>query len=254
MNFVNNWSRPVTLPLGATTLALDLPDGPYRLTLTDSAAEPTRWEIIDAVVASGTATLQRGREGTLEQNWPAGSVIYNALTAGVLTDLLQAVADLQARVAALEGGADGHLVTVGDNGFFLGYFLDAQGNQLGGIQPQTVSVPGAGDRQMMAVAFLQGADLFVIGLGGGEVPEGALQAVEVEGYGLLLAADATFTPSDGGGQWQWTVTSTGDWADGEQRRVDIQFGSSGGGNELTDSQGQPLVDSAGNQLTTGETT
>ncbi|OLU22937.1 hypothetical protein BVH03_22060 [Pseudomonas sp. PA15(2017)] len=253
MNYVNNWSRPVTLPLGATSLALDLPDGAYRLTLTDSVAEPTRWEIIGAVVANGTATLQRGREGTLEQNWPAGSVIYNALTAGVLTDLLQAVADLQARVAALEGGGDGHLVTVGDNGFFLGYFLDAQGNQLGSIQPQTVSVPGAGDRQVMAVAFLQGADLFVIGLAGDELPEDALQAVEVEGYGLLQAADATFTPSDDGGQWQWTVTNTGGWVAGDKRRIDIQFGSSSGGNELTDSQGQPLVDSAGNQLTTGET-
>lgn len=253
MNYVNNWSRPVTLPLGATSLALDLPDGPYRLTLTDSAAEPTRWEIIDAVVASGTATLQRGREGTLEQNWAAGSVIYNALTAGVLTDLLKAVADLQARVDALEGGADGHLVTVGDNGFFLGYFLDAQGNQLGGIEPQSVSVPGAGDRQVIAVAFLQGAELFVLGLAGGEVAGDVLEAVEVEGHGLLLAADATFTPSEDGGQWQWTVTSTGGWAAGEQRRIDIQFGGAGGDNELTDSQGQPLVDSAGNQLTTGAT-
>lgn len=253
MNYVNNWNRPVTLPLGATSLALDLPDSPYRLTLADSAAEPTRWEIIDAVVASGTATLQRGREGTLEQNWPAGSVIYNALTAGVLTDMLLAVADLQARVAALEGGADGHLVTVGDNGFFLGYFLDAQGNQLGGIEPATVSVPGAGSRQVIAVAFLQGAELFVLGLAGGEVPADVLEAVEVEGHGFLLAADATFTPSDDGGQWQWTVTSTGGWAAGEQRRIDIRFGSSGAGNELTDSQGQPMVDSAGNQLTTGET-
>lgn len=126
MNYVNNWSRPVILPLGATELALDLPDGPYRLTLADSAAEPTRWEIIDAVVSSGTATLQRSREGTLEQNWPTGSVIYNALTAGVVTDLLQAMAELQDRVTALENASAGNDLT-DSQGQRL---TDSAGNQL----------------------------------------------------------------------------------------------------------------------------
>ncbi len=104
MNYVNNWSRPVTLAIGATALELDLPDGEYRLTLTDSAAEPTRWEIIDAVVTSGTATLARQQEGTLEQSWPAGSTIFNAVTAGTLIQM-------DSRIAAIEeGGGAGAII------------------------------------------------------------------------------------------------------------------------------------------------
>lgn len=86
MNFINNYSQPVTLALGATSLALSLPDGEYRLTLTDSPS--TRWEIVGAVVATGTATLQRGLEGTSDQSWADGSVIYCDLTAGTVASLI----------------------------------------------------------------------------------------------------------------------------------------------------------------------
>lgn len=100
MNFVNNWSRPITLAAGALACPLDLPDGSYRLTLSDSALanEATTWEYIDAVVLGGSAELVRGREGTTAQEWAAGSVIYCAVTAGVLAELLN-------RVTALEAGA-----------------------------------------------------------------------------------------------------------------------------------------------------
>jgi hypothetical protein len=84
MNFINNYSQAVTLAAGATSLALSLPDGEYRLTLTDSESASTRWEIVGAVVVTGTATLQRGIEGTTDQTWPEGSVIYSALTAGLM--------------------------------------------------------------------------------------------------------------------------------------------------------------------------
>tara|TARA_R110001606_G_scaffold345513_1_gene494385 strand:+ start:18983 stop:20350 length:1368 start_codon:yes stop_codon:yes gene_type:complete len=84
MNFVNNYREPLTLALGATSADLSLPDGTYRLTLTDSQAAPTRWEIIDAVVVGGTGTLTRGLEGTDDQPWPEGSVIYSTMTAGLL--------------------------------------------------------------------------------------------------------------------------------------------------------------------------
>ncbi|PTQ70347.1 hypothetical protein [Pseudomonas sp. GV071] len=87
MNFINNYSASISLTLAATSLALALPDGNYRLTIADSVITPTRWEIVDAEVTAGTATLTRGQEGTTAQNWPVDSVIYNALTAGVLTDL-----------------------------------------------------------------------------------------------------------------------------------------------------------------------
>ena len=88
MDFVNNYSQAVTLAQGATTLGLTLPDGEYRLTLTDSATDGTRWEVVGAVVASGTATLERAMEGTTDQLWPTGSIIYCDVTAGVL-ELLQ---------------------------------------------------------------------------------------------------------------------------------------------------------------------
>jgi len=118
MNFINNWRQPVALALGATQLALDLPDGQYRLTLADAA--DTRWEIVDAEVVGGQATLTRAREGTPEQGWPDGSQIYCALTAGLLTDLF-------ARLAALEGGTapDGALTDASGN-----TLTDAAGNTL----------------------------------------------------------------------------------------------------------------------------
>ncbi|TVT66028.1 MAG: hypothetical protein FHK79_18040 [Pseudomonas sp.] len=116
MQFINNWSRAVTLAPGVTSLSLDLPDGDYRLTLADSQFTPTRWEIVGATVAAGTATLARGLEGTTDQDWPTDSIIYCTVTAGLLADLFsrlaategaittnqQAIAALDSRVTALE--------------------------------------------------------------------------------------------------------------------------------------------------------
>lgn len=87
MNYVNNWLREITLEQGATSCPLDLPDGEYRLTLADAAAGATRWEIVDAVVAAGSATLTRAREGTANQDWPTGSVIYCSVTAEALEQM-----------------------------------------------------------------------------------------------------------------------------------------------------------------------
>lgn len=109
--FVNNWSAPAVLAMGATSLPVALPDGTYLLTLSDNLTAATRWEIVQAVVVSGAATLTRAREGTTDQDWPAGSVMYISVTAGFLEGLQQAIAaqqvqinDLLGRVAALEGG------------------------------------------------------------------------------------------------------------------------------------------------------
>lgn len=116
MQFINNWSRPVTLAAGATSLALDLPDGEYRLTLTDSQYTPTAWEVVGATVVAGSATLDRGQEGTADQDWTAGSIIYCAVTAGLLADLFArlataegAITALDARVTALEPAAASNL-------------------------------------------------------------------------------------------------------------------------------------------------
>lgn len=88
MAYINNYREPIELAQGATAAALSLPDGQYRLTLTNSAG--TAWEIVDAVVASGIATLTRAVEGTSDQSWPTGSTIYCAVTAGQLNAMAEA--------------------------------------------------------------------------------------------------------------------------------------------------------------------
>lgn len=108
MAYINNYLEPIELAQGATSAALNLADGEYRLTLSDALR--SRWEIVDAVVTAGSAELVRAREGTTDQAWPGGSVIYCAVTAGQLNALLTRIAEAEARIAALEqGGGAGAL-------------------------------------------------------------------------------------------------------------------------------------------------
>jgi len=118
MRYVNNYREAIELAAGATNAALSLPDGEYRLTLT--SAEGDRWEIVDAAVTGGAAALTRAQEGTADQDWPAGSSIYCAVTAGQLNDLL-------VRVEALEGGAVPNGALTNNAGAVL---TDAAGNIL----------------------------------------------------------------------------------------------------------------------------
>lgn len=146
MQFINNWSQPVTLASGATSLALNLPDGDYRLTLADSKFTPTRWEIVGAVVAGGTATLSRALEGTADQDWPADSIIYCAVTAGLLADLF-------ARVAALEGsGVAPYQLTAAADGAVAGF----QSGAYGALTPASISLGGV-DRAIVMLTTEQGA-------------------------------------------------------------------------------------------------
>lgn len=90
--FINNYIEPIALSLEQVAATLALPDGKYRLTIADNPNAATRWEIIDAVVASSSAELTRAKEGTVAQKWTGDSVIYNALTAETLNSIL---ADIQ---------------------------------------------------------------------------------------------------------------------------------------------------------------
>lgn len=117
--FINNWMADIELAEGVTTLAVDLPNGTYLLTIADSAASAARWEIVQAVVVAGVATLTRAREGTADQDWPAGSVVYLDVTAGFLNGLLSQIAALTARVAALEAGAPPGVLTDASGAFLL---------------------------------------------------------------------------------------------------------------------------------------
>lgn len=109
MDFVNNWRRDITLASGVTSAALDLPDGIYRIVVSDAAGEVI--EVVGASVTAGAATLTRGQEGTADANWPAGSKAYCSLTAGTLLELFAALTDLQARVTALEAAAPSGALT-----------------------------------------------------------------------------------------------------------------------------------------------
>lgn len=143
MNFINNWMQPVTLAAGANALELDLADGNYRLTLTDSATAPTRWEVVGATVASGAAALARGLEGTLAQDWPEGSMIYADITAGMLSELYQRIASLEARVSALEPST-GLKINSANSGNAWGYAVrQLPGAPFGSLDPAEISVtPG----------------------------------------------------------------------------------------------------------------
>lgn len=118
MDFVNFWRRSITLSAEQTAVALDLPDGSYRLTV-ERAAPDIAPEIVGAVVVSGAATLTRALEGTTAREWPAGSEVLCSITAESLAGLFSTLADLAQRVAALEGG-----------GVPAGTLLDQNGNAL----------------------------------------------------------------------------------------------------------------------------
>lgn len=160
MKFVNNWTVDIVLAQGATQCELDLPDGDYRLTLSDSLSLPTRWEIVVAEVAAGTATLVRAQEGTADQPWAEGSIMYCSVTAGVLSGLfarvgalesaatttVQQIADLLARVEALESsGGDAGITITSDSsssGGKSGYSADSS---VGAISPPGASVYPGGE-------------------------------------------------------------------------------------------------------------
>jgi hypothetical protein len=116
MQFINNWIYQLTADWSAS--ATDLPvsgdakgrlgDGAYLLTLVNSAdaTEQTTWEIVGVLAQGGVYTVSRAQEGTAALAWPAGTIIYSGLTAGIM-------ADISSRVDALEavgGGAGGGAV------------------------------------------------------------------------------------------------------------------------------------------------
>lgn len=103
LKFVNNYIEPIELTVDQSTVALNLPDGQYRLTIADSATAPTKWEIVAAMVSSGEAMLARGIEGAAPREWGAGSVVYNSITAETLGLIMQMLLPY--------GGAAGQVLT-----------------------------------------------------------------------------------------------------------------------------------------------
>ncbi|MEQ7921136.1 hypothetical protein ABQX22_18205 [Xanthomonas sp. WHRI 1810A] len=97
MNFVNNWTTQLTAALAAseTTVPIPagalglLPDGEYMLTLSSSQspADAASVEIVAVRVMFGGASMVRAQEGTTASDWPAGTFLYCAVTAGTLNQL-----------------------------------------------------------------------------------------------------------------------------------------------------------------------
>ncbi len=193
MNFVNNWSRPIVLAAGAETLSgvTGLADGDYTLTLTDSATAPTRWEIVLATLVSGSATLQRAQEGTTDQEWPAGSIAYCSITAGVVLEIFETlslyagqIADLESRVSALEPEPEAPLFSGMQVVKTSGVFADSSLDQI------VLSF------EYSPVKVLEAAD-FVAGDGIGEISNSSLQLLDGQTYArFTLAEGVTLPPHD----------------------------------------------------------
>ncbi|MDV7963458.1 hypothetical protein R4K95_01415 [Pseudomonas aeruginosa] len=127
--WINNWKTTLSVGLSPGALSLTVPDAAAALlplsggswvllTLTDDAG--AQHEIVKATArAGGVVTIDRAQEGTSDGNWPAGTAIYAAVTAG---DLMT----LQARIQALESGASGGTL-VDETGATL---VDDAGNNL----------------------------------------------------------------------------------------------------------------------------
>lgn len=229
MQFVNNWQQTIALPIATTSLALSLPDGDYRLVVSDAlGTSATAWEVLDATVASGTADLTRGQEGTAAQEWPSGSVIYCTLTAGQVSDLFARVLSLESRVTALEQAnieTREVVVTVGmdtfGSGYEAGWVLDGVSSdygQLGGITPTSIDLPGFGDVAIWALRAERdnsANQYFKLALPLSSEDVLPIASLDVDGVGVLNLADASInddTCSLGDFIWiTWTVAGD-DWA------------------------------------------
>jgi len=143
MRYANNWKYELsagfspaqaTLPLPAGAISrLALVEGAeYLLTLsaTLNPTTPGETEIIRLTGHADGYSIARGQEGTQETNWPAGTLIWCAITAGALADVFSQLAALTARVEALESGGGSDLpanVLIYSSGTAL---TDDQGNYL----------------------------------------------------------------------------------------------------------------------------
>jgi hypothetical protein len=215
MAYINNYLEPIELAQGATSAALNLPDGEYRLTLSDAAR--ANWEIVDAVVTTGSATLTRAREGTTDQAWPAGSVIYCAVTAEKLNELVATVQRLDALLGERTVTVD---VSAGET--VAGFYMLNDVRQ-GSVTPSAVNVPGFGDAELYTVLANSGAGEFSI-MFVGEFDPAKLVHVEVQGIGTFLLSQAIDSYSEQGATgWAWATTNAGEWLSAGDRTVTFRF-------------------------------
>lgn len=212
MDFVNNWIRPITLEGGAVSASLDLPDGNYFLTIADSQSAPTRWEIVDALVEAGTANIIRGQQGTQDQSWPSGSVIYCSVTAQQLTTLFSQIELLSKRLDDLEGGVvvkasiETRSSMGGDS--YVSYYVD----------PSQVQAPDGTPISGISFSAEPGRSAFSFYFDG-ELPVGLIKSLSVQDIGTLVVAAEN---QSYGGIYFDNVDGSG-WASGGEKTVKFIF-------------------------------
>lgn len=111
------------------------------LTLVNSAnpIEQSAWEIVRVTVAGGVASVTlRGQEGTIEQDWLAGALVYCAVTAATLNQLSTDTASVGQRLTDLETGLP---MVLGQ----IGGMLDALALRVAALEGGTPPDPGGGD-------------------------------------------------------------------------------------------------------------
>lgn len=226
MNFINNWMQPVTLAAGIDALELALQDGTYRLSIADSPAAPTRWEIIGATVSGGVASLQRGLEGTLDQDWPEGSIIYAGVTAGMLGEIYQRISELEQRVTILEQAAAPGIpveATLRSAQFGSNYNYYANVTN-GGLSPSSITLP---DGLVAALGYIGYGTFFstfevrfATGVDAQAVAD-QLSSLSVQGIGSLELSAAIVTAEDanGPGSLRWEGIPDSDWSELGTRTV-----------------------------------
>ena len=124
----NNASSTLAAPISNSALSLTLAAGTgakfpnpsagqqFPLTMND-AATGLLVEIMYCTARSGdVCTVVRAQEGTVAQNWLAGDLAANLITAGVLAAYQQAAATQPARTAQTGGAGGVFVLTTADNG------------------------------------------------------------------------------------------------------------------------------------------
>lgn len=105
LSFINDFQGVLSEGISSLDDTLPLPpaladrlvfnDGQeYILTLADSLALADR-TMVEIVRVSDGCAIQRGQEGTIAQDWPAGTPVMCAITAGTLTDILSRLEALE---------------------------------------------------------------------------------------------------------------------------------------------------------------
>lgn len=250
-HFLNNYRVTLLAAAGATETQITVPEDDaarlvglgngdhYSLTYAErnAAGKEVAWEIIHVTGRSGgVLDVQRGREGTEPLEIPEGAELQMRLTAGTVSGLVsqlashtQALADLEARVAALEHdpyAPQTLTTTLAGSSYVVGYTKGLPGRV---ISPTGITVPGHGDFEVAnAQVFADTPRRFVLIFEGAFPPE-AISSVDVMGVGLLTFESVNFAINEQDGAnfytvYEWNVAST-DWLEsiGQDRTLEIHF-------------------------------